>query len=350
MAGSEDSRRSQGPRGTSRGATGSASPRTGGGRRPHQRESREQQWIYLGAATVLGIVAVVVVVGLLVTWYLPPRAHVLTVGDRDFNAVQVADRALYLANAGNGNAQRTPAAEGISSLTQQQILLQVGPTLVEEVTDLEVRDAIATRLGLEEGFTDLEYGDALGGFLSASDLGRADFEGIIRAGLYEDRVSETLVAALPEAGDQFHLLAIRTNDRAKAQAVTDAVRGGSEFEAAAEEAGVLESNGEVIDLGWFAPSAVGDRLQDVLVDMQTGDVSDPVNDASNVGFEVFYVDSRTLDEPYEDSVRDQLGALALETFFTDQEGVLGVEEDLSDSERDWIQRRVVDALIASSGG
>jgi parvulin-like peptidyl-prolyl isomerase len=350
VAGSEDSRRSKAPRKAS-GGTGSASPRRSGSHDQRQRESREQQWIYLGAAAIFALVLVIVAAGVILTWYLPPRAHVLTVGDREFNASEVADFALYLATAGNGEAQRAPAQEGISALTKQEVLLQVGPTVVEPVTDAEVHDAIATRLGMTEGdFTELQFGEALGEYLRVSGLDRATLEDIVRAGLYESRVTAMLKEDLPESGDQFHVVAIRTNDRAKAQAVADAVRAGADFKEAATEQNVLEDNGDVLDLGWFAPSAVGDRLHDVLADLQEGDVSDPVNDANNVGFEVFFVDERTVDEPYKENILDQLSRLALDRFVNNEEGTVKVTEDLSDSERDWIQRRVVNALIAASGG
>ena len=295
-------------------------------------------------AGVLAAVLLIVLVGLILTSFLPPRAHVLTVGDREFNARAIADRAHYLVTSGNGNAQRDPAEEAVTSLVSQQILLQVGAGLVDEVTDQDVRVVIAQRLNLAEEFTDQEYADALTSFLRVAPIARTDLEEIVRAGIIEDRLEERFRAELPEAGDQMDLRAVATNDRAAAQALVDAVRGGQAFADAAVEVGVIDSAEEVQELGWFAPTSLNDRVAPSVQELQTGEVSEPLDDANRIGFEVFYVDYRSVDEPYQDEVRDQLARRAYNEWLDEQELTIGVEIDLADSEDDWIRRQVQEAL------
>ena len=57
--------------------------------------SQRDQLVMLASAVALGVAAVIVLVGLYLTVYRPPRAHVLTVGDARFTADQVYRRALY---------------------------------------------------------------------------------------------------------------------------------------------------------------------------------------------------------------------------------------------------------------
>ena len=366
--------------------------------RRHNRssnEDRQQRLIYLGVAGILGLVLVLVAVGVVLTVILPPRAHVLTVGSTEFTARDVADRAIYLVSSGNGNAQQDPATEGMESLIGESILFQVGAGLVEEVTDEEVQDAIAQRLGLnprnpevEEtpeataeatteatpegtaaatpeattatgetptpevtpeptpaGYTDEEYAEALASYLRTVEIGRLELENIIRAGIIEDRLEEKFRAELPEAGDQLNLWAVPTNDRAAAQELIDLVRGGMGFREAAVEAGITDSvDSGLQELGWFAPTSLNDRVSPAVVDLQTGEVSELVEDAAKVGFEVYFVEQRSADLPYEESVRDQLARRAFNQWKDEQETQLNVVRDLSDGEDDWIRDRVLDFL------
>lgn len=301
-------------------------------------------WIQLLTVGVLAVVAIIVIVGLVVAWYLPPRAHVLTVGSREFNAAQVADRGFYLAVNGNGNAQTQPGPEAITSFIRQEILLQVGSTMVDEVMDQDVRDEIATLLGQPEDYTDETYADALAGFLRVAPIDRGSLEDITRAGIVEDRLAELFRNDLPEGGDQMHIVAVQTNDRGQAQALVDAVRGGDDFREAALEIGVAADEASIYDLGWYTPDTLSDRVQPALEALQAGEVSDPVNDARNVGFEVYFVEARTVDAPYEDEVRDRLADRAVDDFLVDQEAAIGVERDLSADERRWITERVQDRI------
>jgi len=316
------------------------------------RQSREAHWIQLAVVGVLALVGLIVVVGLVVAWYLPPRAHVLTVGSRDFNAAQVADRGYYLALMGNGNAVSQPAPEGIRSLVRQEVLLQAGSTLVDGVTDQDVRDEIATLLSLPEDYTDEAYASGLASYLRVAPIDRSGLEDLTRAGIIEDRLAAQFRDDLPEAGDQMNVLAVQTNDRALAQQLVDAVRGGQDFREAALEVGVVEDDESIFELGWTTVETLAERVQPALEPLQAGDVSDPVDDANSVGYEVYYVAERTVDQPYEDEVRDRLADRALADFLEDQEAAIGVEEDLSASKRRWITQRVQDDIRerqASSG-
>ncbi len=355
----------------------------------------------MAAGGLLALVLVIVAVGVVLTVVLPPRETVLTVGEQSFSARAVADRAIYLASSGNGNAQQNPAEEGMNSLAGQSILFQVGAGMVAEVTDEDVQDAIAQRLGLAArpseddptpeptadpaaeatpegtveatvevtpevtpatgetpttgetpgpeatpaGYTDEEYADALAAYLREVEISRRELEDIVRAGIIEDRLVELFRGELPEAGDQLELWAIPTNDRAAAQRLIDLVRGGADFKEAAVEAGIAESVDEgVQELGWFAPTSLNERVSPFVIDLQTGEVSDPVEDANRVGFEVYYVVERSSELPYEDSVRDQLAQRAFNEWKDAQEEALLVERDLSDSADEWIRNEMLDFL------
>lgn len=329
------------------------------------RASRDRQWLLIGVTAVLGLAAVVVVVGLIWAWYLPPRAHVLRVGSADFSAQDIVNRARYLAAAGNGDAVRTPAEEAIESLTREGILLELGQPLVAEVTDRDVRDAIAQRLGLTDSavipvlgatetptpepaaepgatpaYSDEAFGDAYADFLRVAPIQRDDFERIIRAGLVEERLTEQFKTEVPASGDQMRLDVVQTSDRTLAQALVDAVAGGEDFEEAAIRLGIVTSDEGVVDVGWLAPETISERIRDAIVPLQAGQTSGVLDDSINVGFEVYFVAERSTTAPYQEAVIEQLATKRLNEFLDAQEAAAGVVEvDLSGGERDWIAER-----------
>lgn|GEM_PF-2422146 len=364
---------------------------TSGRRRDRSHEDRQQRLIYLIAGGVLAAVLIIVAVGVVLTVVLPPRANVLAVGSESFTAREVADRAIYLVTSGNGNAQQNPAEEGIESIVGQEVLFQVGADLVEPVTEEDIRDAIAQRLGLnprnaEEpeatpegtpaattdptpegttegtpeatpeatplpGYTDEEYADALAAFLREAPISRRQLEDIVRAGIIEDRLEEMFRAELPETGDQFLLWAVPTNDRAAAQQLIDLVRGGASFRGAAVEAGIIEDPEEgVQELGWFAPTSINERVQPFVQDLQAGEISEVVDDANNIGFEVYYIAERSSDLPYQEEVKDQLARRAFNEWQDEQAIELAVARDLSEGEDDWIREQVLDYVRERTGG
>jgi len=317
--------------------------RSGGRRQQASHEDRQQRLIFMGVGAVLALVLVIVVIGLITAWYLPPRAHVLTVGDREFTARDVADRGTYLVSAGSPLAQQDPAGEGLESLLREQVLLQAGPAVVGEATDDDVYASLAETFELGEDYTNELVDAQLEGSLEVTVLDRQQLFDLVRAGVIEDRLIEQFEADLPEVGDQLHLMVVRTGSPAEAQELVDAVRGGADFTETAVEMGLATAEQGPGLVGWYAPTTLPERLAS-LVELPEGGIADPIEDASRVGYEVFYVSERTDDDPYVESVRSQLAALALTDWMDEQEATLTVERSLSSSDADWIRRQVAGAV------
>ena len=317
--------------------------RSGGRRQQASHEDRQQRLIFMGVGAVLALVLVIVVIGLITAWYLPPRAHVLTVGDREFTARDIADRGTYLATLQSAAAQQDPAGEGLASLLREQVLLQAGPAVVGEATDDDVYARLAETFELGEDYTNELVDDQLDASIDATVLSREEIFDLLRAGVIEDRLIEQFEADVPEAGDQMHLMVVRTASPAEAQELVDAVRGGADFTETAVEMELATAEEGPALVGWYAPTTLPERLA-ALADLPEGGIADPIEDASRVGYEVFYVSERTDEEPYVEAVRSQLAALALSDWMTEQEATLAVERSLSSSDDDWIRRQVAGAV------
>ncbi|MDA1010181.1 MAG: hypothetical protein O2888_01760 [Chloroflexi bacterium] len=297
----------------------------------------------MGAGAVLVVVLAIVVVGLVFAWYLPPRAHVLTVGDLEFSARDVADRAHYLASVGNEAVLQDPAGESLESIVREQLLLQAGPGLVGEVTDEEVRDSVAESFGLGEEYTDDLLNPQVDAYLEATPITRARIMDLVRAGIVEERLVEQFEAAVPESGDQLHLIAARTTSLGTAQQLVERVRSGEDFTEVAVEMELAEAEQGQTVIGWFAPETLPERLAPV-ADLSEGGVSDPIEAADRIWFDVFFVSERTSTEPYAEGVRTQIASRAFTYWMDEQEATMRIERNLTSSHADWIRRQLQAAL------
>ena len=152
-------------------------------------EDRTQRLIYFGSAAVLAVALIVVAVGIFWTRYLPPRAHVLTVDERSYNASDVVARANYLLTFQGGSTDLLGdiASEAVDRLIAEETLRQMGPELVGPVTQAQIDARVQQLLGfdpeettftpipgLEGSPTPTGEGDAMDG--AAGDDGDADGE------------------------------------------------------------------------------------------------------------------------------------------------------------------------------
>lgn len=259
-----------------------------------------------------------------------------------------------------GTAEATGTAEGTAAATETPAASDPAEgTSTPEATTEPTTEATtestpeATTESTPEPtpYTQEQYADALAGFLRVAPIGRGDLEDIVRAGLIEDRLQERFRDELPEAGDQLQLWMVSTGDRAAAQRLVDLVRGGASFRGAAAEAGVVTNpDEEVNELGWFAPTSLNERVAPAVQELQAGQVSDPIDDANRVGYEVYFVAERTSDAPYQEEVRDQLARQRFTEWEDEQETALAVERDLSDDEASWIREQVLDFLRDQQAG
>lgn len=307
-------------------------------REQESREARVRRLTLLGVGGVLGLVAVIVVAGLIWGVWLPPREHVLTVGSRSFNAGEVADHATFLVRSGNSNAAGDPQV-AMDDLIRREVMFQAGAAEVGEVTDADIRAEISERLGMAEDATDEQYGQALGDYLLSTGTTRGELDSVVRFLVLEERLQEKFKAEVPESGDQMDVLRVATNDRARAEALRQAVLDGEDLRDAAVAAGVYTDRTQA-EVGWFSPETLPERVRDAISALRVGGVSDVLDDENQVGFEIYAITTRTATEPYQEAVRDQLAALRYQEYVDAKREELGVTEDLSDSERAWILDQV----------
>lgn len=316
-------------------------------REEQAREQRIAQRVLLVAAGVLIAAAIVVAIGIVVTIVLPPRAHVLTVGNRSFTARDVAHRAEFALIGGDSTVLSDPATNTVTALTREETLLQVGATLVDPVTDDDLKAEIRSRLGIADSATAEQFAEGYQSFLRGIPISQAAFERLSRAQLIQDRLLAKFTAEVAASGLQYHLEAVQAASKSTMQTFHDAVVNGGDFGMEAVALHLVKAPGDV-DLGWALPENLGE-VSDAVKALQAGGFTDVLPIQSGTAYAIFRLVETQDDRPYDDTQRATLANAQLNTWMDQQRDPLHVSVDLSKREQSWISARVQKASKQTAG-
>ena len=368
----------------------SGSARVSVRRERDQRARRNERFAIIAVSGVLGVAALVVLAGLYVTQYRPPRAHVLSAGETNYQAAEVARRTAYELRFGElsgGIGEAVP--ETLTVLEEQAVVLARAPALVGEVTDEEVTQWLRVHLGfappegLEEETADggdsaeaaddsedaagdsaeadsaagaleedpgeaaARYAGLLADWLRVVDLPKDEYDLVVAAGILRDRLLDQYRAEISETADQLRVSRIRLADRGGAEDVRALLLEGADFaELAAERSGEAEYAAQGGDLGWLPLESLSDIARAALEGVEPGSISEVVE--TELFFDVYLVVEREEARPLDAAQIEALVTRRWDEWLLAQRAIVAVERDLSDSEERWILDHVVNSL--SSGG
>lgn len=345
------------------------------------RAERQQRLIFIGAGAVLGIAALLVVAGLFVTSYLPPRAHIVTVEGQAYNASEVVDRGVYLAFFEGGAASIADIArDTVDTILEEEALRRLAPEIVEPVTAADIERELNIDLGLiveepdpvDDGTGDgstgsptpeatptetptaeptvdaQEFADALTGFLRNAGIDRDEYEAIIEARLYRERLRDHFTEELGTSGPQIRLQRIRVSTQLAADTVIADLEDGADFATLADEQSVAEEDAEGGEIGWTVAALQTDDVQSAIDGLEAGEWSTPIT--AGLFFEVYRLAEVAEDREFEDAVTLPLVRQQVDEWLEDAIAQLEVDDDLSADEETWINDRVLADVTSRLGG
>ena len=314
-------------------------------REREERDRRRERLVIYGVVGVLALAVLVVLLGLYFTQYLPPRAHVLSVGDADYDASAVARRALYEMRYGDEGLSGFDVAvsETLDLIEDTEVVLARAPGVVGEVSADDVRADLLDRLALEPEATEGEFVDALAEMLTDSRLSRSELEEIVTANILVGRLRDAFVDEYGEVTPQVLLSRIRVADEAAAEEIRDqAVRGADFAELADERSSDAASTGAGGDIGWFPLAALPPEARSAVAELPPDALSAIVRDGPF--YDVYLVrerdDARAIDEVQ----RASLGAARFAEWLEAERRTVEVDVDLSSGEERWILDRLISDL------
>lgn len=371
-------------------------PGQSGGRRVRELETRREHWLLLGVVGVLALAAVIVAVGVYVSEYRPPRAHVLRVQDTDYDAGQVAGRAVFALRFEPGAADLAKPEQFVGQvldrIERDHVLRERGPALVGAVTAGDIERELRTQLGLLPApptpapttapaasataagtvaatatatgtvtatatatvtasptalptmTTDEReaYATGLRDILRSAGLSRAEYEAVLTVSLLQRRLAERYEAEAGTSGTQLQLARIRVADEATANRVRNQVLGGADFaKLAAEQSLDQPTRRTGGDLGWRPAELLDKDVREAVANLGAGGVAIV---RSGRLFDVYRVTNADAARAFDAGVAAQLAQRKVDDWVATEKGQLRITRDLASSEERWIREQVGERL------
>ena len=344
------------------------------------RAERQTRLIYIGAGTVLVLAALVIGTGISVTSYLPPRAHVVTVAGNSYQAREVADRGAYLAFFEGGAASISDIArDTVDKIVEEEALRALGAETVGLVTPEDVEHEVLIGLGLiaddslaavdggdatpapeatmaptaeptpEPTVDPQEFADAYTAFLRDAALDREEYEAIVEARLYRERLNDLFEEQVGTSGAQVRLQRIRVSTELASETVLAELAGGADFATLADEQSVATEDGLGGEIGWTVSELQPPDVVAATEGLEAGEWSQAI-ETVGLFFEIYRLAEVAEDRAYEPAVQAQLTAQRFDDWLANAIASLEVDRDLSQDEETWINERVVADVTSRLGG
>jgi len=303
------------------------------------QDSTTQQRVTLIVLGVLVAVGIIVAAGVVWGVVLPPRAHVITVGNTSFNAQAVEEVAEFLV-LGGSQSNEDPVIASVDQIKRSETLLQAGASEAGDISADDIAKAIRVLLGAPDNMSAADYAKAYDSFLKGSSLDKPTFERMVRAQVIGDRLAKKFAAGVGDAGLQLHVQGVTSRDQNKLKQFRDTVMGGADFVATAVSTG-LATSAAAADFGWDVPPTSGVLKDKVhIVDLKAGTTTDVIPREGTFQYDVFRLAERDEHRTYTDDQKKTLGQVKVDEWIAQQADKVKVSEDISDGERTWITRQV----------
>jgi len=349
-------------------------------------ETRMERGILLAVGGILAIAAVVVLAGLYITEYRPPRAHAVTIEGRDYNAEAVKRRGSYLvryeAEASRAISSQDELVDAtVDRLVRDEALIRRAPAVVGEITDEDLDQQLRIQLGFatptptpsptpapgatpaptssvtpspaatptevitpdaEEGKRqEADFARAQRDLYKDTGLSRDEFLRILKARLYELRLRDKFAADLGGTAPQVKLQVIRVTDEALAQRLRDQAVQGSDFVRLAAQNSVLptarQDGGE---LGWKLVATLDPPVRSAVEDLPRNGISEIVR--VDRFFEIYRVTEPKTDRDLDTTQRNTLLTEKFDEWLAAETPNISVDRDMSDGTRKWIRDAIIE--------
>jgi parvulin-like peptidyl-prolyl isomerase len=127
----------------------------------------------------------------------------------------------------------------------------------------------------------------MAGINSFASLSESDIRWIIKMQLLRQKVYDAVTADVSREQDQVWARQIVVSDQAQAQSIYERLANGENFETVATEVYSGTGTTSPIDMGWFGTGNLDSNAEQVVFNMQIGQISEPIQTAN--GWEIYQV-------------------------------------------------------------
>ena len=302
------------------------------------------QMLAAGAAALLVLAAFAAIGFGFLSDYLEdrdrPNTNAITIGDTEFTVRDVTNRAkMYVAQIGGTSNFQIILPTVTSLLAEQTLLLKYANEKSVSATDDEVKEQIATLLGIT--ITDPSFDQRLQEELTKTGLSDQQYHDMARGNVLKKKLNDQFTADLPTTSDSIHYRQIVVADQAKADDIKRQIEEGGDFAALA-----LENSTDTVtkdkggDLGWAPKGFLNASLDDLLFAL---DVNQVVTFAGQSSVTVYQVSEKDAAHAVDDEKKATLANQNYQKWLTEKRDAETIvdEMDLNTGNGDKI-RYVID--------
>ncbi len=204
-----------------------------------------------------------------------PGSTAIQVEDTRYRLDYFASRLTMFVDqsGGQGVVQPSSALPAISDLLiQEEIVRRFAGEKDVTVTDDEIREEIASRLGItadDESF-DVVFQQEL----VRSELSETDYRQMIEAAVVTDKLREKFLAEVPASAESVHYRQIVVSEQATADDIKQQIEAGGDFAALAAENSLDPATKDVGgDVGWVPRGVLDASAEELIFSMKVGEIT-----------------------------------------------------------------------------
>jgi foldase protein PrsA len=176
-------------------------------------------------------------------------------------------------SGGQGVVQPASALPAISDiLIQEEIVRRFAGEKDVTVTDDEIREEIASRLGItadDESFDDVFQQELL-----RSELSETDYRQMIEADVVTDKLQEKFLAEVPASAESVHYRQIVVSEQERADELVAEIEAGGDFAAlAAENSLDPETKDDGGDVGWIPRGVLDASAEELIFPLEVDEIT-----------------------------------------------------------------------------
>jgi hypothetical protein len=210
-------------------------------------------------------------------------------------------------NGGAGIVQPSTGLGAVSDLLiQEEIVRRFASEFDIEATEDEVREEIASRLGIT--VDDASFDVVFQQELARSDLSETGYKDMVEAAVLTDKLRNRFLEDVPESAASVHYRQILVSEQGTAEGIRDEIKGGADFAALAAENSLdaaTKDNGG--DVGWLPRGVQDAATEELLFVLEVGEI---IIDRAPAGVLVIEMlekdDARAVEEEQKEPLADRL--------------------------------------------
>jgi parvulin-like peptidyl-prolyl isomerase len=253
-----------------------------------------------------------------------PGSTAIQVDDTRYRLDYFTDRlTMYVdQNGGPTAVSASSALPAVSDLIiQEDVVRRFADELDVTATDDEIKDGIATRLGItadDESF-DVVFQQEL----TRTGLSEKDYRQMVEASVLSDKLQEKFLAKVPKTAESVHYRQIVVSDQATADDIKKQIEAGGDFAAlAAKNSLDTSTKDKGGDVGWVPRGVLTPSTEELLFALEPGATT--IIPYGNTAVLVIQVLKKDDNHPVADDMKDSLAASLLSDWINEKKQSLSI--------------------------